>query len=305
MSRSAAAAMKHPSVRMYVMRPLVVPPTRTPSYRSCASFIVALALSPSFVDAACCIVDVTKGAAGVRRTRFVLRLRKNSALRSSSATYSCAVVASGMLNFSSFSPRTCVRSALKVAPARSEATCASIVQYSCAQNSSISRSRSHTMRSATDCTLPAEAPRATLRQSSGESLNPTRKSSARRAKYASISSSESSRGRPRASCTASGVTSVKVMRCTSSACRSTRRARSTSSRCHEMASPSRSGSVASSSVCAPRSACWMSASTSWLRGASSTAQVIAKSASGCTDSSRVTRSRMWPYVASTVKSLPM
>ena len=47
-------------------------------------------------------------------------------------------------------------------------------QYSCALNFSISRSRSEMMRSATDWTRPAEREPGSLRQSTGESVKPTR-----------------------------------------------------------------------------------------------------------------------------------
>ena len=48
------------------------------------------------------------------------------------------------------------------------ARCASMVQYSFFSNALISRSRSTINRSATVCTRPAESPRRTLSQSSGE-----------------------------------------------------------------------------------------------------------------------------------------
>ena len=47
-------------------------------------------------------------------------------------------------------------------------------QYSCARNSSISRSRSTTRRNATDWTRPADFAPGSLRQSTGESVKPTR-----------------------------------------------------------------------------------------------------------------------------------
>jgi len=46
---------------------------------------------------------------------------------------------------------------------------ASTVQYSSAVKARISRSRSQMMRTATDCTRPADRPRRTFFQSSGES----------------------------------------------------------------------------------------------------------------------------------------
>ena len=60
--------------------------------------------------------------------------------------------------------------------ARRPARCmsASMVQYSCALNASISVSRSQTRRSATDCTRPADLAPGSLRHSTGESVKPTR-----------------------------------------------------------------------------------------------------------------------------------
>ena len=57
---------------------------------------------------------------------------------------------------------------------RGVASVAAIDQYSLATNFSISSSRSQTSRSATDCTRPAERAPGSLRQSTGESVKPTR-----------------------------------------------------------------------------------------------------------------------------------
>ena len=51
---------------------------------------------------------------------------------------------------------------------------ASMVQYSRGLNASISASRSQMMRSATDCTRPAERLPGSLRHSTGDSVKPTR-----------------------------------------------------------------------------------------------------------------------------------
>ena len=51
---------------------------------------------------------------------------------------------------------------------------ASTVQYSRGRNASISASRSHTSRSATDCTRPALRDPGSFRHSTGDSVNPTR-----------------------------------------------------------------------------------------------------------------------------------
>ena len=62
---------------------------------------------------------------------------------------------------------------LNVSP-RGVARVATSDQYSRAMNFSISSSRSHTSRSATDCTRPAERAPGSLRHSTGESVKPTR-----------------------------------------------------------------------------------------------------------------------------------
>ena len=66
-------------------------------------------------------------------------------------------------------PSIRTRSAVKVAPAAVSSS-ASSVQYSRAVNARISRSRSTTMRTATDCTRPADRPPRTLRDRSGLSV---------------------------------------------------------------------------------------------------------------------------------------
>jgi hypothetical protein len=74
-----------------------------------------------------------------------------------------------------------------------------MVQYSRATKAAISSSRSQIIRSAGLCTRPADRPGLTFFQSSGDRLNPTRKSSARRACWAFTKSTDSSRGRAIAS----------------------------------------------------------------------------------------------------------
>ena len=72
--------------------------------------------------------------------------------------------------------------------------------------------------------------------------------------------------------------------------------------CQLMASPSRSGSVASTTSDARVAAAAMAATAALARGADS--QAIAKPASGETDPALAGRSRTWPYVASTVAPGP-
>ena len=83
----------------------------------------------------------------------------------------------------------------------------SMVHDSTGMKASISRSRSTTMRSDTDCTRPAEVPRWTRRQSRGLIWYPTNRSRMRRACWALTSCMSISRGFRKASSTASLVIS--------------------------------------------------------------------------------------------------
>ncbi len=75
-------------------------------------------------------------------------------------------------SLSIFSPSAATRRAWK-APSAAFSV-ATIDQYSCGTKRSISDSRSQTRRSATDCTRPAERAPGSLRQSTGDSVKPTR-----------------------------------------------------------------------------------------------------------------------------------
>ena len=84
----------------------------------------------------------------------------------SASVIAVAVAASPMTGFF---PSTRTRSATNVVPSGATRR-TSIVQYSTATKARISRSRSTTRRTATDCTRPADSPARTLRQSSGLSV---------------------------------------------------------------------------------------------------------------------------------------
>ena len=116
---------------------------------------------------------------------------------------------------------------------------ASSDQYSLGINASISASRSAMMRSATDCTRPALNPRFTFCHKRGLIEYPTMRSSTRLACWASTRSISISLDCLIACLTAFFVISLKVMRLVffGSSFRAW-------SKCHEIASPSRSGSVA-------------------------------------------------------------
>ena len=77
-----------------------------------------------------------------------------------------------MVNCSNFCPSSLTRRALKACEGWAQS--ASMVQYSSALKASISSSRSTIMRSAGDCTRPADSPALILRHSTGERLKPTR-----------------------------------------------------------------------------------------------------------------------------------
>jgi hypothetical protein len=78
----------------------------------------------------------------------------------------------GSENFVSFCPSSSVSRASNSDPLTDSR--AATFQYSCVMNFSISISRSTTMRSATDCTRPAEREPGSLRHSTGDSEKPTR-----------------------------------------------------------------------------------------------------------------------------------
>src|SRR5262245_32935749 len=99
-----------------------------------------------------------------------------------------------------------------------------------------------------------------------------------------------------ASSTASLVTALKTTRSTGTPAKAFLRS-STCSTCQEIASPSRSGSVARISFLAPFTA--LAISSSRLAALGSTSQCISKSLSGRTEPFFDGRSRTWPYEAST------
>ena len=118
---------------------------------------------------------------------------------------------------------------------------ASSDHHSTGTNAAISRSRSTIIRRATDCTRPADSPNCTFSHSSGLISYPTSRSSMRRACCAFTSSMSISRGCSNASSTACLVISWNTTRLGGLGFLSQPAA---ACRCQEMASPSRSGSVA-------------------------------------------------------------
>ena len=186
-------------------------------------------VNPSFLAASCWRVEVVNGGAGVRRSGFFCME---------------AMVNLASLHF----PRKASASS-RVGKRRSSSArislpattnCAVTRKYGSALKACTSRSRSTMSRTATDCTRPAESCGFTLRQSTGESLKPTRRSSIRRACWALARFMSRWRGCSMASRMAFFVISWNTMRLVLFSSKP-----STSQRCHEIASPSRSSSEAS------------------------------------------------------------
>ncbi len=76
------------------------------------------------------------------------------------------------MNCSNFLPSSLTSLAVKACDGCAHS--ASMLQYSRAMKASISSSRSTIIRSAGDCTRPAESPALILRHSTGDRLKPTR-----------------------------------------------------------------------------------------------------------------------------------
>ena len=165
-------------------------------------------------------------------------------------------------------------------------------------NFSISCSRSTMSFTATDCTRPAESWGFTLRQSTGDSSKPTRRSSTRRACCASTRFTSRSRGWAKALSMALLVISWKTMRRTLAGS-----SLATCIKCQEMASPSRSSSVASQTTSASSAFFLMSLINDFL--SSKITYLGSKLFSTSMPKSFWGRSRTCPLLEMTVKSFPM
>ena len=111
----------------------------------------------SFRDASCCMVEVVKGGEGERclSVRLTdLTVKGRFSVSWTTASTSASDLSSAFLPFLPWY-RAAKGSFFTSLPVR----LASSVQYSSGWNASISRSRSSTMRVATDWTRPAERPR--------------------------------------------------------------------------------------------------------------------------------------------------
>ena len=196
-------------------------------------------VKPNLRAASCCRVLVVKGAAGL----FFIGLVTMSSTTNVAplARFKKASASSRVLNRLSSSAFSS-----DAFPSLSVTWKSAVTRYEASLwNCWISRSRSTIRRTATDCTRPADKAGFTLRQSTGESLNPTIRSNTRRACWAFTRLMSMLRGFSMACRMAFLVISWKTMRRVFSGF-----SPNTSNRCHEMASPSRSSSEANHTISA-------------------------------------------------------
>ena len=215
--------------------------------------MVLLTENPILRLASCCSVEVVNGAAGVLVAGFCC----------TSSTLNLAFCASAKSACAAFLSESCWFNSAVNKPL-SLMNCPWTRKNPSVLNLSISRSRSTINLTATDWTRPAERLGRTFFQRTGESSKPTMRSSTRRACCASTSSWLIWRGFSMARVTAVLVISLKVMRLVSFFCSS-----SVSYKCQEIASPSRSSSVASHTVSAAFANFLSSATTCFLSGLTS------------------------------------
>ena len=142
--------------------------------------MVFFTLKPSRVLAACCRVDVMKGAAGLELVGLSSRLLTCRGCWRNKAR---ALLVSASLVGRNSAPLWRVICNRRASPA-GVAVAAKASQYSSGINARISRSRSTIRRTATDCTRPADKPRATLAHSRGDTIKPTTRSRKRRVCWA-------------------------------------------------------------------------------------------------------------------------
>ncbi len=137
--------------------------------------MVCFTEKPSFRLASCWSVEVVNGAAGFFFPGLVSSEVILNSAPFSSVRKLCA--SSWVLNFVG-------HSAIKItSPSRTNS--AFTLKVELPSKSRISRSRSTITRTATDCTRPADRPALIFFQRTGESSYPTRRSSTRRACWAS------------------------------------------------------------------------------------------------------------------------
>ena len=118
------------------------------------------------------MVEVVNGGGGLREKGLVSTEATVKWPASTTALAASAAPFSPIVRRSIFLPSSPTSRAVNGVPSASNTALTD--QYSCARNSSISRSRSTIRRSATDWTRPADLAPGSLRHRIGESVKPTR-----------------------------------------------------------------------------------------------------------------------------------
>ncbi|SSS48200.1 Uncharacterised protein [Acinetobacter baumannii] len=146
------------------------------SYKRCANIMVFFTEKPKRVLAACCKVEVMYGALGF--TLVGLSSRWATLYSAPFNTSNRASVSALFFNLSVLP--ACLTASRRISSFLALVS-AKTCQYSSGIKARISRSRSTTSFTATDCTRPADKPRAIFSHSNGETMKPTTRSKKRRA----------------------------------------------------------------------------------------------------------------------------
>ena len=222
------------SVLIYVTRPSVpLPFISIPSYSCWATIMDLFVVKFSLFAASCCRLLVVNGAKGLRCLSFLVisETTYSPAFRSAST-----LSASSLLPISSFLPLYSEHLASKPFPLVKWTL---IFQYSFGIKFFIWFSLSQIIFKAADCTLPALSPLLIFLHRSGLISYPTSLSRTLLACWASTSFRSMGLGCFTAALMVSFVISLNTIRQSDDGSMPSRYAR-----CHEIASPSRSGSVA-------------------------------------------------------------
>src|SRR6187431_3337774 len=135
------------------------------SYKRCATVMVCATEKLNFLDASCCSVDVVNGAEGDFLAGFFSRSRTKKSAPISFVKNACA--SSSVLNREGSSALMLLLPSLN-----SAVTLYNAVGLNC----NTSRSLSTTIRTATDCTRPADKPALIFFQRTGDISKPTKRS---------------------------------------------------------------------------------------------------------------------------------
>ena len=145
------------------------------SYKRCANIIVFFTPKPKRVLAVCCNVEVINGGLALDAVGF---FSTSDTTNADCCKFSTACMACVSFFACHFLPLKLTNSNGK--GLRCAKVLATISQYSCGWNALISRSRSTNNFTATDCTRPADKPRAIFFHNNGETIKPTTRSRKRR-----------------------------------------------------------------------------------------------------------------------------